>query len=336
VEPFSQPWNTGDYFFAWMFQDGETDLYIPSVLQFEALKQANKGTGPVCNLQADSSFSNALKNMGICDAWQFYQDMTLCGHQYTEWLTSNATTDATAQLAATPNMTGFTSVEDALSAAAVIACKSAGADLGAYTVGTDGSSSAMTLATQNDFLAIGGFEIPYYAGLAVCQLYDAITGAYYPTNPERMVCTNDFLVSGNVSNAQSLASAAGLNIPATYRVIDATTYVNEIYNATTYPYDWTVVSRGKASELGKTWDLSGGVSLNGVKMGGVHSFYDVMGSDTLWSEYMLDATNRFADLDANVYSDLSKAPFPPTSATPGVHSWNWYLGQPPSTALTLS
>jgi len=285
------------------------------------------------NLQGDSSFSNAVKNFGLYDAWSKYPDMTYVGHQYTNWDAATATSAFGTQLAATPNLAGITAVNDTLSSAAAIASKTAGDDLGPYTVGSDGADSAITLASQNDFLAIGGFEDPYISGAMVCMLYDAITGNYYPPNEDRIICTNDFLITGDINGANSLASSAGLTIPDTYPFIDASSYLSTIYTASTYPYDWTVVSRGKAAELGKTWDLSGGVTVSGRKMGGYHSWYDAMGSDIVWSEYMTDCINRFSDMDANTTSDLSKAPFAPSTASPGVHSWNWYIGQPPTTPL---
>jgi hypothetical protein len=193
-------------------------------------------------------------------------------------------------------------------------------------------------------LAIGASNDSYTGGLATCQLYDIITGAYYPTTEERLVCTNDFLIAANTSEVSSLASAAGLTLPSNYPIISASDYLSTVYTATTFPYDWTVVSKGKAAELGKTWDLSGGVSINGFKLGGWHSWFDVMGTgangtetgDYEWSVYLEDCINRYANLNANAYSDLSKAPFAAGSTSPGIHTWNWYLNQPPTTPLSLS
>jgi len=344
MEPFSQPWDTGDYFVAWAYQDGETDLYTSTTLLMEKMKQNNK-TGPIINLQGDTSFSNCIKNFGITDAWANYQDVQFVGHQYTNWDASTATSDMATQLAATPNVAGITAVNDTLTAGAIAASKAANDDLGPYAVGPDGSKSAMTLAAADDFLAIGASNDSFTGGLAACQLYDVITGAYYPTTEDRLVCTNDFIIAANVSEVTSLASAAGLTLPSVYPIVDATDYLNEIYTATTYPYDWTVVSRGKAQELGKTYDPSGGVTLDGFKLGGFHSWFDVMGTgnpagsetgDYEWSVYLEDCINRFADLNANTYSDLSSAPFAAGSTSPGIHTWNWYIGQPPTTPLTLS
>ena len=340
MEPFSQPWNTGDYFVAWAYQDGETDLYTSTTLLMEKLKENNKPTGPIMNLQGDSSFSNCIKNFGITDAWNNYQDMTFVGHQYTNWDASQATQDMATQLSLTPAPVGITAVNDTLTAGAIAASKAANDDLGPYAVGPDGSQSAMTLAAANDFLAIGASNDTFTGGLATCMLYDVITGAYYPTTQERLVCTNDFLIAADVNEVKSLASSAGLNLPSNYPVVSATDYLNEIYTAATYPYDWTVVSRGKAQELGKTYDPSGGVTVDGYKMGGFHSWFDVMGNgggsstgDYEWSVYLEDCINRFSNLNANSYSDLSKAPFAAGSTSPGIHTWNWYLGKPPTTPL---
>lgn len=345
MEPFAQPWNTGDYFVSWAYQDGETDLYTTTTLLMEKLKQNSKPSGPIINLQGDSSFSNCIKNFGMVDAWANYQDMQFVGHQYTNWDASTATSDMATQLASTPNVAGITAVNDTLTSAAIAASKAANHDLGPYAVGPDGSKSGMTLASSDDLLAIGAMPDTFIGGLAVCTLYDAITGAYYPPNEERLVCTNDFLIAENVNEAKSLASSAGLTLPSTYPIVSASDYLNEIYTAATYPYDWTVVSRGKAQELGKTYDPTGGVTVDGYKMGGFHSWYDVMGTgspagtetgDYEWSVYLEDCINRFANLNANKYSDLSSAPFAAGSTSPGIHTWNWYIGQPPTTPLTLT
>lgn len=331
MEPFAQPWSIGDHFLAWAYQDGETDLYTASTLVFQKLKQDGKASGPVLNLQGDTSFSNCIKNMGIVDAWLKYPDIQLVGHQYTNWDASTAKSAAATQLSSTPDLAGVLAVNDTLTAAAIAAAKDAGVDLGKYAGGPDGSQSGLTLAVQDDFLAIGAMPDTYIGGLAVCQLYDAITGAYYPSNPERMVCTKDFLIAEDVNEAKSLAAAANFTIP--YPVVDAKDYYNTIYTAATYPYDWTVVSRGKAQELGKQYDPSGGVTVSSNKIGGFHSWYDAMGNDYNWSVYMTDAINRFANLNANVYADLNKVPFAPTSASPGIHTYNWYVGKPPTTPL---
>jgi len=345
MEPFSQPWNTGDYFVAWAYQDGETDLYTSTTLLMEKLKQNNKPTGPIINLQGDSSFSNCIKNYGIVDAWSNYQDETFVGHQYTNWDASQATSDMATQLSQTPAPVGITAVNDTLTAGAIAASKAANDDLGPYAVGPDGSQSAMTLAAANDFLAIGASNDSFTGGLATCMLYDVITGAYYPTTQERLVCTNDFLIAADVNEVKSLASSAGLNLPSNYPIVSASDYLSEIYTAATYPYDWTVVSKGKAQELGKTYDPSGGVTLDSYKMGGFHSWFDVMGTgspagsetgDYEWSVYLEDCINRFSNLNANSYADLSKAPFAAGSTSPGIHTWNWYLGQPATTPLSLS
>jgi hypothetical protein len=183
----------------------------------------------------------------------------------------------------------------------------------------------MKMMSEGNGLATACFSPGYIYGLGVCELYDAITGAYYPPDKDRLMCTNDLLAVADVNEANSLAQQANFKLP--FKVVSAAEYYSKVYPEganSTFPWDWRLISRGKAKELGLEYDITGGTG-----WGGEHSFVDALGSADTFSAYILDAVNRFANLAADNVSDLDKPPYAPTAASPNVSTYTWYESNPP-------
>lgn len=331
-QPFQYPWNTSPYFLKFGFQDCEADEVTVDTLMFQKLKNAGKTNAHVMNIMGTSTVpSNAIKDMGITEAWQsVLPTAQLVGHTYGEWDLATAEGQMVDELAADPSVCACTTVNDTMTAGAILGAESKGytgsTDIGPYSTGVDGQTAFATLASEGKGLASGIFNPGYIYGLGVCELYDAITGQYYPPDSDRLMCTNDTLLCEDPTEATTLAQQAGFTLP--FPVVAASDYVAKVYPNganSTYPWNWKVMSHGKAKELGLVYDITGGTGI-----GGEHSFVDALGSADIFSEYVLDAVNRYTDLAANTVSDLSKPPYAPTAATPNVSTLTWYKTNPPA------
>jgi ABC-type sugar transport system substrate-binding protein len=331
-QPFQYPWNTSPYFLKFGFQDCETDELTVDTLMFQKLKNAGKTTAHVMNIMGTANLpSNAIKDLGIAEAWQnVLPTANLVGHTYGQWDLATAEGQMVDELATDPSVAAVTTVNDSMTAGAILGAESKGytgsTDIGPYSTGVDGQTAFATLMAQSKGLATACFNPGYVYGLGVCELYDAITGQYYPPDKDRLMCTNDTLVCEDPTEAKSLAQQAGFTLP--FPVVAASDYVAKVYPNganSTYPWDWTLMSYGKAKELGKTYDITGGTG-----WGGEHSFVDALGTADIFSAYVLDAVNRYANLAANTPSDLTKTPYAPTAATPNVSTYTWYKSNPPT------
>lgn len=318
IQPFTPPWAIGDYFLKFGFQDCETDELAVSTLLFQKLK----GQGKVINIQGTANLpSNAIKNFGIVQAWKKYPDIRLVGHPYGLWDLAEAKKVTEETLASTPDINGVVTVNDSMSAGAVLGGQDKGLKLGPFATGVDGQRVAVEMARDGNFLATSSFNSPYIYGMGLCELYDAITGAYYPPDKERLNSTSDTLIVADVDEVKRLAAEANFKLP--YPVISGREYYDKVYEPSTFPWDWRRMSRGKAKELGLEYDPTGGTGL-----GGQHSYVDALGSEANFSQYVLDCVNRFANLAADTFADLSKPPYAPTAATPNLSTYDWYLRQP--------
>jgi ABC-type sugar transport system substrate-binding protein len=331
-QPYIYPWNTGDYYLKFGFQDCEVDELVVDTLLFQKMKDNNLSSGNVINIQGTANLpSNAIKNMGIAEAWKNSgTNVNLVGHPYGAWDLATAEMDTESQIASNPNLNGITTVNDSMSAGAVTGAANDGLNIGPYATGVDGQTAFMQMLSQGNALATATFNPAYIYGLGVCELYDAITGQYYPTQNERLMCTDDLLVVGSVSEAQKLASEANFTIP--FPIVSGSDYYSKVYPngaSSTFPWNWKVMSRGKAKELGLTYDVTGGTG-----WGGQHSYVDALGSADTFSAYVYDAVNRFANFAANTVADLNSAPYAPTAATPNVSTYSWYSKQSSSSTST--
>ena len=333
VQPYQYPWNYSPYFLKFGFQDCEADEYVVDTLMFQKLKNAGNTNAHVMNIMGTSNLpSNAIKDYGIAEAWQNGPLPTaqLVGHTYGEWDLATAEGQMVDELAADPSVAAVTTVNDSMSAGAVLGAESKGytgnTDIGPYSTGVDGQTAFMGLMAKKDGLATACFNPGYIYGLGVCELYDAITGQYYPSDNDRLMCTNDTLVCEDPTEAQTLASQANLTLP--FPVVLASDYQSKVYPSganSTYPWNWKLMSHGKASELGLTYDVTGGTGI-----GGQHSYVDVFGTADVFSAYINDLVNRYSNLAANKVSDLSQTPYAPTAASPNASSLTWYKTNPPA------
>jgi ABC-type sugar transport system substrate-binding protein len=328
IQPFQYPWNTGPYYLKFGFQDCEADELTVDTLMFQKLKDAGKTDAHVINIMGTANLpSNAIKDMGIAEAWKnTLPTAQLVSHPYGQWDLATAKGDMEDALATDPNIVGVTTVNDSMTAGAVLGAQDKGVSVGPYATGVDGQTAFMQLMTQKNGLATACFNPAYIYGLGVCELYDAITGQYYPPDKDRLASTNDLLVVADVNEAKTLAQHANFQLP--FKVVGAQEYYNKVYPNganSTYPWDWRLMSRGKAKELGLAYDITGGTG-----WGGEHSFVDALGSADTFSEYILDSVNRFANLAANTVGDLSKPPYAATAASPNISTYDWYKTHPPS------
>ena len=327
IQPFQYPWNTGPYYLKFGFQDCETDELTVDTLLFQKLKNAGNASAQVINIQGTANLpSNAIKNLGITEAWQkTLPTASLVAHPYGQWDLATAKGAMEDALAIYPNIAGITTVNDSMTAGAVLGAQDKGKNIGGFATGVDGQTAFMKMMSEGNGLATACFSPAYIYGLGLCELYDAITGAYYPPQKDRLMSTNDLLVVSDVNEAKTLAQQANFQLP--FKVVGAADYYNKVYPNdanSTYPWDWRLMSRGKARELGLQYDITGGTG-----WGGEHSFVDALGSADVFSEYILDCVNRFANLAANSVADLSKAPYAPTAASPNVSTYDWYKSNPP-------
>ncbi|HEV2138314.1 MAG TPA: substrate-binding domain-containing protein [Nitrososphaerales archaeon] len=328
IQPFQYPWNTGPYYLKFGFQDCETDELAVDTLMFQKLKNAGKTDAHVINIMGTANLpSNAIKDMGIAEAWQnTLPTAQLVSHPYGMWDLATAETDMQNALATDPNILGVTTNNDSMTAGAILGAQNKGVDVGPYATGVDGQTAFMQLMTQGHGLATACFNPAYIYGLGVAELYDAITGQFYPADKDRLACTNDLLVVADVNEAKSLAQQANFQLP--FKVVAASDYNKKVYPNganSTYPWNWKLMSHGKAKELGLTYDITGGTG-----WGGEHSYVDALGGADVFSEYILDSVNRYANLNANTVADLSKAPFAATAASPNKSTYNWYKSNPPT------
>ncbi len=327
IQPFQYPWNTGPYYLKFGFQDGEVDELAVSTLMYQKLKNAGKTDAKVLNIMGTANLpSNAIKSMGMAEAWQqVLPTARLVGHPYGLWDLAKAKEVTEAALASDPDIAAVETVNDSMTAGAVLAGQDKGVNLGPYATGVDGQTAFMKMMSQGNGLATACFSPAYIYGLGVCELYDAITGAYYPPDKDRLMSTNDLLVASDVKEATSLAQQANFQLP--FKVVSAAEYNNKVYPNganSTYPWDWRLMSRGKAKELSLNYDITGGTG-----WGGEHSFVDALGGADVFSEYILDSVNRYSNLAANTVDDLSKSPYAPTAASPKVSTYTWYQKNPP-------
>jgi ribose transport system substrate-binding protein len=328
IQPFQYPWSTGDYYLKFGFQDCEVDELTVDTLMFQKLKNAGKNEAKVINIMGTANLpSNAIKDMGIAEAWQrVLPTAHLVSHPYGQWDLATAKGVMENALASNPDIAGVTTVNDSMTAGAILGAQDKGrADIADYATGVDGQTAFMKMMSEGVGLATACFNPGYIYGLGVCELYDAITGAYYPPDKDRLMCTNDLLAVSDVNEAKSLAQQANFKLP--FKVVSAADYYSKVYPDganSTFPWDWRLMSRGKAKELGLQYDITGGTG-----WGGEHSFVDALGSADTFSAYILDAVNRFANLAADNVSDLDKPPYAPTAASPGVSTYTWYESNPP-------
>ena len=213
---------------------------------YQKLKTNGNANAQVLNIQGTANLpSNAIKNSGIAEAWQnTLPTSNLVGHPYGAWDLATAQADTVTALATSPNIAAVTTVNDSMTAGAVQGAQAQGDNIAPYATGVDGQTAFMKMLSSGTGLATACFSPAYIYGMGVCELYDAITGQYYPPQNERLMCTNDLLVANSTSEVTSLATAAGFTLPL--QVVSATTYYNKVYPNganSTYPWNWKVMSQ---------------------------------------------------------------------------------------------
>lgn len=312
-QPFTYPWSIGDGFLHFESQDGDTEENVVSSLLFQRLG----GKGKVAHIQGTANYAaNAEKNFGIWRAWQKYPDIQLVGHQYGQWAPDTAKTVMEQITAANPDVAGAICINDAMAVGASNGNPAAGKN----AVGVDGVRIAMEAIQQGKLFAATSYMPGYEDGRAVCLLYDAITGAYYPPDEERMHAPISLLVCKDPNEIATLAQAASFKIPFT--VVSADDIMTKIFNPAKFPWDWTRISRGKAKEMGVQYDLYGG-----FEWGGVKTINHLFGSAENYSRYIYDALARFTDFKASTSAEANAPPYAPNAESPNVNPYDqWIAG----------
>jgi ABC-type sugar transport system substrate-binding protein len=309
--PFTYPWSIGDYYLHFDSQDGDTEENVLSTLLFQKLK----GKGTVAHIQGTANYAaNAEKNFGIWRAWQNYPNIKLVGHQYGQWNADTAKTTMEQILVANPDVNGAVCINDSMA----VGVANASSSVGPNTVGVDGVRTAMEYIRDGKMFLATSYMPPYEDGRAVCMLYDAITGAHYPSDEERMHAPISLVVCKDPNEIQQLSQDASFKIPFT--VVSADEVMAKVFTAQKYPWDWRKISRGKAAELGLEYDLYGGFAWGGVK-----TITHLFGSPENYSRYTYDALARFTDFKANTIEEARAPPYAPTAESPNVDPYQQWI-----------
>ncbi len=309
--PFTYPWSIGDYYLHFDSQDGDTEENVLSTLLFQRLK----GEGAVAHIQGTANYAaNAEKNFGIWRGWQNYPNIKLVGHQYGQWNADTAKTTMEQILVANPNVKGAVCINDSMS----VGVANASSSVGPNAVGVDGVRTAMEYIRDGKMFLSTSYMPPYEMGRQVCMLYDAITGAHYPSDEDRMTAPISLVVCKDPNEVQQLSQGASFKIPFT--VVSADEVMEKIFTATKFPWDWQKISRGRAAELGLQYDLYGG-----FKWGGTRRIGDLFGSPENYSLYTYDALARFTDFKANTIEEAKAPPYAPGAESPDVNPYEQWI-----------
>jgi ABC-type sugar transport system substrate-binding protein len=310
-QPFYYPWSVGDGFLHFESQDGDTEENVLSTLLFQRLN----GEGKVAHIQGTANYAaNAEKNFGIWRGWQKYPNIRLVGHQYGQWAPDVAKTVMEQITAANPDVKGAVCINDSMA----VGVANANPEAGKNTIGVDGVRIAIKAIQEGKLFACTSYMPGYEDGRAVCMLYDAITGAYYPPDEERMHAPISLVVCKDPNEIAALAQAASFKIPFT--VVSAEDVMAKVFTPTKLPWDWTRISRGKAKELGLEYDLYGG-----FEWGGVKTINHLFGSAENYSRYIYDALARFADFKASTIAEANAPPYAPTADSPNVNPYQQWI-----------
>jgi len=252
----------------------DEQTFLPLVLLLE--KMAQDGKTKLLHHQAHktaATVSTVYINLGVLQAWLFYPELLVLGHQYGEWWYEGGYKAALASLAVRKDYEGLWGANDSQTMGALRALEAAGLKIGPYTASRDMEYSTALEILKGNFLLTSGFDIPYYAGRLVPMLYDMCVGAWYPL-PEEMVQAPRLSIYGrSIAEVKALAQAAQARIG--FPILDhpsffvADTEANfelilkymkdpRVDPAKRYPLDFRLASISKCKELGLTYDSRAG------------------------------------------------------------------------------
>ncbi|MDH7485091.1 MAG: sugar ABC transporter substrate-binding protein [Anaerolineae bacterium] len=252
----------------------DEQTFLPLMLLFEKMRQ--NGKRKLLHHQAHktaATCSTVYINLGVFQAWKFYPEMEVLGHQYGEWWYEGGRKAAEASLAVRTDYEALWGANDSQTTGALRACEDRGLKIGPYTASRDMEMTTAEEILKGNFLVTAGFAIPYFGGRMVPMLYDLCVGAWYPTKDE-MVQAGRIDCYGRPGEIEALAEAARLTYHPSFKLGPTQENLEKILKQMKaekpeYPYDFRLISVSKCKELGLTYDRHAG----GGTYLGQHDYY---------------------------------------------------------------
>jgi ABC-type sugar transport system substrate-binding protein len=252
----------------------DEQTFLPLMLLLEKMRQ--NGKTKLLHHQASktaATVSTVYINLGVFQAWKYYPEMELLGHQYGEWGYEGGREAAEASLAVRTDYEGFWSANDSQCTGALRAMEDRGLNIGPFTASRDMELTTAQDILDGNFLVTAGFAIPYFGGRMVPMLYDMCVGAWYPTKDE-MLQAGRIDCYGKSPEIDQLALDAHMLYHPSFKLGPTQENMEQILvhmeeAKPEYPYDFRLMSLSKCQEEGLTYDRHGG----GGTYLGQHDYY---------------------------------------------------------------
>jgi ribose transport system substrate-binding protein len=252
----------------------DEQTFLPLMLLLEKMRQ--NGKTKLLHHQSSktaATVSTVYINLGVFQAWKYYPEMELLGHQYGEWNFEGGRKAAEGSLAVRTDYEGFWSANDSQCTGALRAMEDRGLNIGPFTASRDMELTTAEDILKGNFLVTAGFAIPYFGGRMVPMLYDMCVGAWYPTKDET-IQAGRIDCYGKPGEIEALADAAHMTYHPSFKLGPLEENLDQILSqmkATPpeYPYDFRLLSLSKCKEQGLTYDRHAG----GGTYLGQHDYY---------------------------------------------------------------
>jgi len=256
----------------------DEQTFLPLMLLFEKMKR--DGKTKLLHHQAHATaatVSTVYINLGVYQAWKFYPEMEVLGHQYGLWNFEGGHEAAEASLAIRTDYEGLWGANDSQTMGAKKALEDAGIDIGPYTASRDMELESAGEILEGNFLVTAGFAIPYFGGRMTPMAYDLCVGAWYPL-PDEMLQAGRIDCYGRPEEMKELSEAAHITYHPSFKLgpleenheqILMKQHVDPAEPREDFPYDFRLISVSKCQELGLTYDRHAG----GGTYLGQHDYY---------------------------------------------------------------
>ncbi len=252
----------------------DEQTFLPLMLLFEKMKR--NGKTKLLHHQAHkmaATCSTVYINLGVYQAWSFYPEIKVLGHQYGNWNFEGGRKAAEASLAVRTDYEGLWGANDSQTTGALRACEDRGLKIGPYTASRDMELTTAQEILKGNFLVTAGFAIPYFGGRMVPMLYDLCVGAWYPLKDE-MVQSGRIDCYGRPGEIEQLAEGARIIYHPSFKIGPTEENLEKVLKqmkakTPVYPYDFRLISISKCKELGLTYDRHAG---GGTHLG-QHDYY---------------------------------------------------------------
>ena len=256
----------GDFGPRWVVDNtplSDEQTFMPLLLLMEKMRQ--KGKTKILHHQASktaATVSTVYINLGVFQAWKFYPEMQLLGHQYGEWNFEGGRRADEASLARRTDYEGLWGANDSQTMGALRACEDRGLKIGPFTASRDMEMTTAEEILKGNFLLTSGFAIPYFGGRMVPMLYDMCTGAWYPQKDE-MIQSGRLDCYGRPGELEGLSRSNGLCFHPSFAIGPTKENLDTVLKEMKakkpkYPYDFRLLSLGKCKELGLKYDRHAG------------------------------------------------------------------------------